>query len=37
MMKYGEKFKKNLEKELESWHFQKGTFFSEHPLPREVI
>ena len=32
MMKYGEKLKKILGKEPESWHFQKGTFFSDHPL-----
>ena len=33
MMKYGEKSMETiLEKEPKSWHFQKGTFFSDHPL-----
>ena len=27
MMKYGEKFEKNLETEPKFWHFQKETFF----------
>ena len=37
MMKYGEKFEKVLEKEPKSWHFQKGTFFSDHPLARFAL
>ena len=32
MMNYGESLKKFLEKEPKFWHFQKGTFFPDHPL-----